>query len=128
MTAAAPANPSDSPLARMVRDTETDHWNDSCATAELEYAVSRGATGATSNPSIVLEVLRKEGAYWLRRIRAVALANPAWAETDVTWGGDRGDGRPTATVRTLRGFIKSYHDLVGAMRDEVLPDPDTRTR
>ena len=33
-----------------------------------------------------------------------------------------------ATVRTLRGFIKSYHDLVGAIRDVVLPDPDTRSR
>ena len=31
-----------------------------------------------------------------------------------------------ATVRTLRGFIKSYHDLVGAIRDVVLPDPDVR--
>ncbi|MGH2477289.1 MAG: transaldolase family protein, partial [Candidatus Limnocylindrales bacterium] len=30
------------------------------------------------------------------------------------------------TVRTLRGFIKSYHDLVGAIRDLVLPDPDKR--
>jgi transaldolase len=30
------------------------------------------------------------------------------------------------TVRTLRGFIKSYHDLVGAIRDMVLPDPDVR--
>jgi hypothetical protein len=28
------------------------------------------------------------------------------------------------TVRTLRGFIKSYHDLIGAIRDIVLPDPD----
>jgi transaldolase len=32
-----------------------------------------------------------------------------------------------ATVRTLRGFIKSYHDLVGAIRDIILPDPDVRT-
>ena len=31
-----------------------------------------------------------------------------------------------ATVRTLRSFIKSYHDLVGAVRDVVLPDPDVR--
>ena len=29
-----------------------------------------------------------------------------------------------ATVRTLRQFIRSYHDLVGAVRDIVLPDPD----
>ncbi len=31
-----------------------------------------------------------------------------------------------ATVRTLRGFIRSYHDLVGAVRDVMLPDPDVR--
>ncbi|MEO8468060.1 MAG: transaldolase family protein, partial [Chloroflexota bacterium] len=30
------------------------------------------------------------------------------------------------TVRTLRGFIGSYHDLLAAIRDEVLPDPDKR--
>ena len=29
-----------------------------------------------------------------------------------------------ATVRTLRGFVKSYHDLQAAIRDIVLPDPD----
>jgi transaldolase len=31
-----------------------------------------------------------------------------------------------ATVRTLRGFITSYHDLLGAVRDVMLPDPDIR--
>ena len=29
-----------------------------------------------------------------------------------------------ATVRTLRNFIGSYHELVGAVRDVMLPDPD----
>ena len=29
-----------------------------------------------------------------------------------------------ATVRTLRTFIGSYHDLIAAVRDVVLPDPD----
>lgn len=75
----------DSPLLRMVRETATDYWNDSCSMAELEYAVARGATGATSNPSIVLEVLRKEKAYWMPRVQGIALANPTWAETDITW-------------------------------------------
>ena len=42
----------------MVETTPTDYWNDSCAIAELEYAVERGATGATSNPVIVGEVTR----------------------------------------------------------------------
>jgi len=31
-----------------------------------------------------------------------------------------------ATVRTLRGFISAYHDLTGAIRDVVLPDPAIR--
>ena len=31
-----------------------------------------------------------------------------------------------ATVRTLRGFIKAYHDLVAAIRDVVLPDPEIK--
>jgi len=31
-----------------------------------------------------------------------------------------------ASARTLRAFIKSYHDLQGAIRDIVLPDPDVR--
>jgi transaldolase len=32
-----------------------------------------------------------------------------------------------ATVRTLRGFISSYHDLLGLIRDEfMLRNPDVR--
>jgi transaldolase len=31
-----------------------------------------------------------------------------------------------ATARTLRGFVTSYHDLQGAVRDIVLANPDVR--
>jgi transaldolase len=31
-----------------------------------------------------------------------------------------------ATVRTLRSFISSYHDLLGVVRDVMLPDPDRK--
>ena len=31
-----------------------------------------------------------------------------------------------ATARTLRAFIRSTHDLTGAVRDIMLPDPDVR--
>ncbi len=31
-----------------------------------------------------------------------------------------------ASARTLRQFIRAYHDLIGAVRDIVLPDPDVR--
>ena len=59
----------DSPLRRMVESTPTDYWNDSCASAELAYAVERGATGATSNPVIVGEVMKKERDHWVPRVR-----------------------------------------------------------
>jgi len=85
MTAPVLQNFVDSPLLRMTDDTPTDYWNDSCAVAELEYAVARGASGATSNPSIVLDVLRAEKAHWIPRIRQLAVENPAWTEMDLTW-------------------------------------------
>jgi transaldolase len=75
----------DSPLLRMVRETPTQYWNDSCAVDELAYAVERGASGATSNPSIVLEVLKKDGAHWVPRVHELAAANPDWSEVDLTW-------------------------------------------
>lgn len=85
MTAPAHASIAAGPLEAMVRTTPTDYWNDSCGVAELEYAVAHGATGATSNPSIVLEVLHREQAHWRPRIRELATANPTWTETDITW-------------------------------------------
>ncbi len=30
------------------------------------------------------------------------------------------------TVRTLRGFIGSYHDLLHAVNDAILPNPDAK--
>jgi transaldolase len=83
--AGAPSTAVDSVLLRMTQRTPTQYWNDSCAVVELEHAVARGATGATSNPSIVLEVLKKESGHWLPRVRELALANPTWTEVELTW-------------------------------------------
>ena len=74
----------DSPLLRMTRETPTQYWNDSCAIDELRYAVERGATGATSNPSIVLEVMKKEREHWIPRVHELAAANPTWTEVELT--------------------------------------------
>ena len=38
----------------------TDIWNDSCAQDDLDYAIERGAVGATTNPVIVKDVLKRE--------------------------------------------------------------------
>jgi len=84
-TPVMPAAAVDSALLRMTQRTPTQYWNDSCAVADLEHAVARGATGATSNPSIVLEVLKKEAGHWLPRVRELAAANTTWTEVDLTW-------------------------------------------
>jgi Transaldolase len=75
----------DSPLLRTSRLGPTDYWNDSCAEADLAYAIERGAVGATSNPPIVLEVFSKEKAYWVPRVQTLAAANPTWTEREVAW-------------------------------------------
>ncbi len=75
----------DCPLSRMVQRTPTDYWNDSCAQDDLAYAIERGAVGATSNPTIVLEVMQKERSHWTGRVRDLAADNPDWTELELTW-------------------------------------------
>ena len=69
----------------MARTTPTQYWNDSCAAAELEYAIARGAVGATSNPTIVHEVLKKEQDTWRPRVAEIARERPTATDVDVTW-------------------------------------------
>ena len=85
VTTVAPDELIDCPMLQTVSGRPTDYWNDSCAIDELRYAVLRGATGSTSNPSIVLEVLGKERAFWQPRIVELAAANPSFTELDLTW-------------------------------------------
>jgi transaldolase len=72
-------------LLEAVETTPTEIWNDSCSVADLEYALARGATGATSNPSIVLDVLRRERDRWSDRVSALHAEHPAWPEDVLTW-------------------------------------------
>ncbi len=74
-----------SPLHQTVMTTVTDFWNDSCSVEELTYAIGHGAVGATSNPGIVLNVLKKEMYRWRDRIRQVIEDNPTWSENQITW-------------------------------------------
>jgi transaldolase len=74
-----------SPLHETVATTATDYWNDSCSIEELTYAIEHGATGATSNPTIVGEVLAKERAAWEPRIRALAAENASATEDEIAW-------------------------------------------
>jgi transaldolase len=74
-----------SKLHQMAVQFPTDYWNDSCSVEELTYAISHGAVGATSNPTIVLGVLKKEMHLWEDRIHALIHENPTWSESEITW-------------------------------------------
>ena len=74
-----------SPLQKSVTGFPTDYWNDSCAFKELTYAIERGAVGATTNPTIVLDVLKQELDQWEKRIIQIIKENPDWNEESVTW-------------------------------------------
>jgi len=74
-----------SPLHEMVSTTPTDFWNDSSSVEELTYAIEHGAVGATSNPTIVGEVLAKELHLWRDRIGELIEGNPTWGEEEVMW-------------------------------------------
>jgi transaldolase len=74
-----------SKLHEMALTRQTDYWNDSCSVEELTYAIDQGAVGATSNPTIVLTVLRQEMHLWRDRIQAIIAENPTWSEVEITW-------------------------------------------
>jgi transaldolase len=74
-----------SPLMQMVATTATDYWNDSCSIQELSYGLSHGAVGATTNPQIVVAVLKKEGHLWHDRIRQLIAEHATASEHEITW-------------------------------------------
>ena len=71
-----------SPLAQTIR-LGTEIWHDGAVAAELAAAVAAGATGATSNPSLVLEAVRREAALWAGRVRALAAERPGASDIDL---------------------------------------------
>ena len=73
------------PIEQSVIKFPTDYWNDSCSVKELTFAIDRGAVGATSNPTIVLNVLKQEFDLWEDRIYEIIDENPTWGEFEVTW-------------------------------------------
>jgi transaldolase len=69
----------------MTQTTCTCLWNDSSSLAELGYSIDHGAVGATCNPVIVVEVLKKEMHLWKDRIQELIRTMPAATEHDVAW-------------------------------------------
>ncbi len=75
-----------SPLHEMTQTTPTCLWNDSASVEELTYSIEHGAVGATCNPVIVLDVLKKEMPLWKDRIqRLIAEEMPGSTEDQIAW-------------------------------------------
>lgn len=72
-------------LQKMALTTPTQFWNDSCSIEELTCAIQNGAVGATTNPVIVLSVLKKELDRWKGFIEKTIRDNPTWSEIEVAW-------------------------------------------
>lgn len=64
---------------------ETQIWNDSCSRKELAYCIENGGVGATTNPVIVLNVLKKELKEWEPTINQIIDDNPSYTEDEVAW-------------------------------------------
>ncbi|MGL5956868.1 MAG: transaldolase family protein [Brevinema sp.] len=92
-------------LLQMVKETKTRYWNDSCHLDELEYALERGATGATTNPVIATTVLKQD----LKRYEEFI------KDTVATYKHDTEDG---IAWRTLE-----YMAVLGAKKLEPIFDP-----
>jgi transaldolase len=103
----------------MVRETPTDYWNDSCAVDELAYAIERGATGATSNPTIVHEVLNKESEHWVPRVRELAAEHPTWSEVELTWA--LIEEMVTRGAGVLLPVFEREHGLKGRLSAQLNP-------
>ena len=86
----------------------TDYWNDSCAKSDLEYAIARGAVGATTNPIIVGSVFKRETALWKDRVNEIIGELPTGSEEDVAWKlieemGARGAGMLEPVYKKFKG-------------------------
>jgi transaldolase len=74
-----------SPLHEMTQTTKTCLWNDSADLAELEFALSHGAVGATCNPVIAHTVLKSHLTEWRPRLVKLAADSPTATEDEIAW-------------------------------------------
>ncbi|WP_053230531.1 transaldolase family protein [Sandaracinus amylolyticus] len=72
-------------LRQMTRETPTELWVDSCEPRALERAIARGATGATTNPVIVMQAIEADRPRWDEITRALVRDHPSDDEESIAW-------------------------------------------
>ncbi len=92
-------------LKQMIETTKTRYWNDSCHLEELDYAIERGATGATTNPVIAKTVLEQDLKRYEAFIKDTIATETSATEDEIAW-------------KTLE-----YMAILGAKKLEPIFDP-----
>lgn len=62
-----------------------EFWNDSCLSEDLDYAIARGAVGATTNPMLIASAVEKEIEVWRGPIKDFINDSPGASEEDIAW-------------------------------------------
>ena len=108
-----------SPLHEMTQTTPTCLWNDSATLSELTYSIEHGAVGATCNPVIVLEALKKEPQMWNDRIRTLAVDFPTATEEEIGW--KLVEEISATRAELLRPAFEKYHGRNGRLSIQTDP-------
>ena len=87
---------------------QTELWNDSCSCTELAYAIENGGSGATTNPVIVFNVLKKELPDWEDTIREIVAAHPDYTEDDLAWDTIKAMGSKASLL-----LLDQFHETHG---------------
>src|SRR3982074_3121823 len=72
-------------LHEMTQSTAARWWNKSASIQASPSSIADGAVGATCNPVIVLEVLKKELPLWKGRIQQLIREMPTAGEDEIAW-------------------------------------------
>jgi transaldolase len=107
-------------LHQMTQTTETCLWNDSSCVDELSSSIGHGAVGATCNPVIVVEVLKKEQSFWREHVQQLIRAMPTATEHDISW--------KVVEEMTIRGaeLLKPVFDAQGGRNGRLSVQTDPR--
>jgi transaldolase len=105
---------------QMVEETGSDFWNDSCSIKELSEAVAQGAVGATTNPVIVFEVVKKEEDRVSKILEALFKNNPKDSEAEITWKLIETMGKEAAHI--LQPAFEKHNGKKGRLSLQVNPE------
>lgn len=103
----------------LTSETQTDFWNDTCSVEKLSEAIQHGAVGATSNPTIVGNVIKQETKTLKNYLALLFEENPKTLEEDLVWKIIEKIGIDAA--RLLEPVFNEHEGMKGRLSLQVNP-------